>query len=134
MPRNGGCRCKAIRFTLTAEPVSTRVCWCRDCQFWAAGNSAVNIIVPQAAVQVDGTPTRYDSLADSGHRMRRSFCATCGTPVFSQSLENTDYLVIRVGALDDASDLRPDVTIWTDSAPDWAVIDPALPSFPRQPT
>lgn len=133
MNRTGGCRCGAIRYTLSAEPVATRLCWCRDCQYWATGNAAVNIIVPRAAVAVEGAPRAWESLADSRHRMRRSFCADCGTQVFSEALENRDYMVIRVGTLDDAGDLRPDVVIWTDSAPPWARIDPGLKAFPRQP-
>jgi hypothetical protein len=134
MIRTGGCRCSSIRFTLTAEPLIVRACWCRDCQYWSAGNATINLIVPQSALTVDGTPAHFESLADSGNHMRRSFCANCGTPLFSQSLENTGFLVIRAGALDNAGDIRPQVTIWTASAPAWAIIDPSLPSFPEQPT
>lgn len=134
MTRSGGCRCGAIRFTISVEPVMARACWCRDCQYFATGNAAVNIVVAQSALHVNGTPACYESQADSGNHMRRSFCADCGTPLFSQSLENVEFLVVRVGALDDAGDIRPQVTIWTDSAPAWAVIDSSRPSFPRQPT
>ena len=63
MHRTGGCRCGAIRYTLSAAPVATRLCWCRDCQYWATGNAAVNIIVPRAAVAVEGTPRAWESLA-----------------------------------------------------------------------
>jgi len=133
MTRTGGCRCGAVRYALSAEPVATRLCWCRDCQYWATGNAAVNIIVPRTAVAVEGSPRAWESLADSGHHMRRLFCAECGTQVFSEALENRDYMVVRVGTLDDADDLRPEVVIWTDSAPAWAHIDPALEAYPRQP-
>jgi len=133
MKRTGGCRCGAVRYTLDAEPVATRLCWCRDCQYWATGNAAVNIIVPRAAVSVTGTPRAWDSLADSGHHMRRSFCGECGAQLFSEARENAMFMVIRVGTLDDAGDIRPDTVIWTDSAPPWASIDPVLKAFPRQP-
>ena len=133
MTRTGGCRCGAIRYTLEAEPIAVRMCWCRDCQYWACGNAAVNIIVPRAAVAVQGAPRHWDSLADSGHHMRRSFCGDCGTQVFSEAEENTQFMVIRVGTLDDAAGLQPQVAIWTDSAPSWAHIDPALQAFPRRP-
>ncbi|WP_222928082.1 GFA family protein [Luteimonas viscosa] len=133
MHRTGGCRCGAIRYTLSAAPVATRLCWCRDCQYWATGNAAVNIIVPRAAVAVEGTPRAWESLADSGHHMRRAFCGDCGTQLFSEALENTESMVIRVGTLDDASAVVPDVVIWTDSAPAWAHIDPAMTAWPRQP-
>ena len=133
MTRSGGCRCGAVRYALAADPVATRLCWCRDCQYWATGNAAVNIVVPRAAVAVDGRLRSWDSRADSGHRMRRSFCGECGTQLFSEALENTGFMVVRVGTLDDPGGIRPDTVIWTDSAPAWARIDPALKAFPRQP-
>lgn len=134
MARTGGCRCGTIRYTLDAEPLATRLCWCRDCQYWALGNAAVNIMVPRAAVTVQGAPRRWESLADSGNRMARAFCADCGTHLFSESSGNPQNMVVRVGTLDDAGGIRPTAVIWTDSAPPWAHIDPSLQSFPRQPT
>jgi hypothetical protein len=35
--------------------------------------------------------------------------------------------------LDDPGVARPEMTIWTESAPGWACIDEQLPSVPRQP-
>jgi hypothetical protein len=131
--RTGGCLCGAIRYTLTAAPVATRLCWCRDCQYWATGNAAVNIMVPRAALAVEGTPAHWESLADSGRHMRRSFCSTCGTQLFSEARENIEHMVVRVGTLDDADGIVPDIVIWTDSAPAWARIDPAMTAYPRQP-
>lgn len=129
----GACRCGAIHFTVQAEPVATRQCWCRDCQYWACGNASVNLIVRRDALQVYGEPAGYESLADSGHHMRRSFCPACGTGLFSESRENVEFLVVRAGALRDPGLFAPQAVIWTASAPAWACIDPSLPSFPRQP-
>ncbi len=134
MTRTGGCRCGAVRYTISAEPMAARLCWCRDCQYWATGNAAVNIIVPRAAVAVEGDLRTWDSLADSGRHMRRSFCGTCGTQVFSEARENADAMVVRVGTLDATGDIQPQSVIWTESAPPWAQIDPALKASPRQPT
>lgn len=133
MTRTGGCICGAIRYTLDEEPVTVRLCWCRDCQYWAGGNAPLNLRMRRAAVHVEGTPKSWASLADSGNHMLRSFCGECGTQLFSQSQEHAEFMVVRAGTLDDASGLRPLATIWTDSAPAWAAIDPAIPAFPRQP-
>jgi len=48
--RTGHCLCGAVSFQITAEPLTTRVCWCRDCQYLSA-NGTVNLIVPTAAQQ-----------------------------------------------------------------------------------
>ena len=133
MTRTGGCRCGAVRYTLSAEPFAVRLCWCRDCQYWSTGNAAVNMLVPRDAVRVDGELDGWDSMAESGNHMRRSFCPRCGTPMFSEARENAARMVIRVGTLDDATGIVPTTVIWTDSAPAWAPIDPALQAFPRQP-
>ena len=134
MTRTGGCICGAIRYTLSEDPVTVRLCWCRDCQYWAAGNASLNLRMRQSAVQVQGTPKTWASRADSGNHMQRSFCGECGTQLFSQAEENTEFMVVRAGTLDDAAGIRPLATIWTDSAPAWAWIDPDMPAFPRQPT
>jgi hypothetical protein len=133
MVRTGGCLCGALRYTLTAEPVATRMCWCRDCQYWSLGNAAVNIVVPRDAVSIEGQARVWESVADSGNRMRRSFCPQCGTQVFSESQANTTHMVIRVGSLDEPGSVTPTAVIWADSAPPWARIDPDLQVFPRQP-
>ena len=122
-----------MRYTLSAEPFAVRLCWCRDCQYWSTGNAAVNILVPRNAVRVDGELDGWDSMAESGNHMRRSFCPRCGTPMFSEARENAERMVIRAGTLDDATGIVPTTVIWTDSAPAWAPIDPALQAFPRQP-
>ncbi len=41
--------------------------------------------------------------------------------------------IIRAGTLDDPSFGKPEMTVWTEAAPDWAIIDPDIPSLPRQP-
>lgn len=129
----GGCRCGAIRFSADHAPVAVRVCWCRDCQYIAAGSATVNAMFRVDGLTRHGTPTEHASQADSGNAMRRSFCAVCGTPVFTQSSARPELISVRVGALDDPDAVRPEVAIWTDSAPCWAWDLPALPRVARQP-
>lgn len=81
----GGCLCQAVRYRITAEPLATRICWCRVCQYLSSGNGSVNLRFARSAVSVEGRVREYQSIADSGNRMRRSFCPTCGTPMFSES-------------------------------------------------
>ena len=132
MHRSGQCLCGAVKFRLTAEPVATRVCWCRDCQRIAA-NGTVNMVVAADALEVSGETRLYQSVADSGNQMSRYFCPQCGTHLFAGSAARPQFRVVRVGTLDDASGIAPNANIWTDSAPAWACMDPALDSFPTQP-
>lgn len=133
MTITGGCRCGAVRYTANAEPITTRVCWCRDCQFFAAGNATVNLVFSAASVSITGPLRDYCSRADSGNQMHRQFCSECGTPVTSASEARPHLIILRAGTLDNPEIARPSLTIWTDSAPSWACIDQAVPMTSKQP-
>jgi hypothetical protein len=122
-----------VRFTVTAEPITTRICWCRDCQYFAAGSATVNVVFPVEAVTLSGPLRDYVSTADSGNRMHRQFCERCGTPVTSASEARPNLIILRAGTLDDPEIAQPALTIWSDSAPSWACIHDELPTTPRQP-
>lgn len=129
----GGCLCGAVRFTIDAEPMAARACWCRLCQYLGGGSGTVNVCFPSAAFTIHGEVRDHHSEADSGNRMRRGFCPTCGTPLFSAAEARPHLLFVRAGALDDPGLIGPQATIWTDQAPRWAHIDPAIPSVAGQP-
>ena len=129
----GGCRCGAVRYRATAEPLMTRVCWCRDCQYLGAGSGTVNVVFPKASVAISGAVSDYTSRADSGTLMHRRFCPACGTPLFSEAESRPHLIIARAGTLDDPNRIAPMATIWTASAPTWACFDVTLPQFVAQP-
>jgi hypothetical protein len=130
----GGCLCGQVRFGFSAAPIAMRLCWCRDCQYFAAGNATVNVVFRSDSLELlQGELRDYESVAESGNRMHRRFCPTCGTPVFSAAESRSHLLIVRNGALDDTGLLKPTATIWTESAPEWAWIDETLPMHAGQP-
>lgn len=129
----GGCLCNSVRYRINAQPLATRLCWCRLCQYLAAGNATVNVVVPSAAISITGELREYRSVAASGNAMVRRFCPTCGTPMFSQAEVRPHQLIVRAGTLDEPNRITPTTAIWTDSAPEWACFDPALTLLPGQP-
>jgi hypothetical protein len=131
MTITGGCRCGAVRYTIEAEPMFTRHCWCRDCQFIGAGAGTVNVFFASDALKVEGEVADYVSLADSGNTMHRQFCAVCGTPLFTQSEARRQYIGVRAGTLDDLELGKPQMSIWTASAPTWAVFVPDAPQLEK---
>ena len=133
MSYQGGCLCGAVRYRVTAEPISMRLCWCRDCQYLAAGNATANVVFPSEAITITGALGDYTGAADSGNVMHRKFCPICGTPMFSQAEVRPHLIIVRAGTLDDPAQVRPVATIWTESAPHWAAIHPDLPQFTGQP-
>ena len=129
----GRCLCGAVTFRVDAEPITTRTCWCRLCQFIGAGSATVNVLFPSDAVTVEGETRDFVSVADSGNRMHRRFCPACGTHIFSGAEARPHLILIRAGTLDDPEIARPAATIWTSQAPSWACIDDSLPRFEAQP-
>jgi hypothetical protein len=129
----GGCLCRAVRFSITAQPIITRICWCRVCQYFAAGNGTVNTCFPKDAVHIEGTLRDYRSIADSGNIMHRRFCPACGTQLFSESEARPTLIFVRAGTLDDSEVAQPSATIWTSQAPSWACINQDLPRVAAQP-
>ncbi len=130
--RTGACLCGQVRFRLSAEPVVSRICWCRDCQH-IAGNGTANVIFPSSAIEVSGSTSEYASTADSGHRVRRRFCPRCGCHLFADSTGRPGFTVVRLGTMDDPSAIRPVANIWSASAPDWACLDASLERVEQQP-
>ncbi|HEX3846204.1 MAG TPA: GFA family protein [Steroidobacteraceae bacterium] len=129
----GGCLCRAVRYRITAAPITTRVCWCRLCQYLAAGSGTVNVCFPSDAVQFEGELRDFTGIADSGSTMHRRFCPVCGTQMFSAAAERPHLVFVRAGTLDDRENARPAATIWISQAPTWASIDASLPKIERQP-
>jgi hypothetical protein len=130
--RTGQCLCGSVRYTIGAEPVAARICWCRDCQH-IASNGTVNILVPSDSLEVTGPLTEYLSVAASGNRMRRRFCPACGSHLFANSSGRPQLTVVRAGTLDDTAGIRPTANIWCASAPGWACMDEELERVEGQP-
>ncbi|TIQ35542.1 MAG: GFA family protein [Mesorhizobium sp.] len=129
----GGCLCGAVRYESRAEPITARLCWCRFCQYIAAGNAAVSVCFLTAHFRVAGETRDYESMADSGSRMHRRFCPACGVHLFSEAESRPHLIFVRAGTLDDPNMIRPAATIWTIKAPPWACIDTSPPTFEGQP-
>ena len=133
LPVTGSCFCGAIRYSVDAEPMAARHCWCRMCQYLGAGSGTVNVCFPSHKFSLTGTLTYHRTIADSGNEMERGFCPKCGTPVTSAAISRPHLIFVRAGTLDDPCLMAPQISIWTAQAPDWACIDPAIPGIEGQP-
>ncbi len=133
MTISGKCLCCAVKITAAAPPIAARTCWCRHCQFIAAGNSTVNACFYKKDVTISGPLSDFPITADSGNVLHWRFCPTCGTQVSSEAEVRPHLIFIRAGTLDDPTLAAPQATIWSKSAPTWACINESLPKFEGQP-
>jgi hypothetical protein len=133
MNYTGRCACGGVTLSITGEPVTVRQCWCRQCQQAAGGGPTHNALFRTEDMTIIGTLSARYYVAASGNTVTQSFCPVCGTPVMGQSDARPQFRAVRLGMLDEPHDLKPQMVIWTEDAPAWAVIDRALEQFPLQP-
>ena len=132
-PFSGGCRCGAVRYEVSAEPIAVMDCHCRDCQYASGGSHTTAVVVPATAFKITkGTPKRYASKGDSGRDIARGFCAECGSPLFSEPPGDV-MRVVKAGSLDDPSWLKVGGALYTASAQPWAHIDETKLRFEKMP-
>jgi hypothetical protein len=129
--RSGRCLCGAVSFTLAKDPVVTRICWCKDCQHLSA-NGTVNLLVTADSLSITGEIAEFTKQADSGNQITRQFCPACGVHLFAKVDVRPQFRVVRAGNLDNTSSIKPDMNIWTSSAPQWACLDMTLEQSERQ--
>lgn len=63
----------------------------------------------------------------------RSFCAECGSQLFTANPDDSNIVAIRMGTLDEDPGIRPSSHQFTAYAPAWAPVpDDGLPNFPER--
>jgi hypothetical protein len=130
----GQCLCGQVTFTIDADPIGARACWCRDCQRIASGSATINVLFPEDAVTYNGDMGTIRMTADSGNTVERGFCPDCGAQLYSKTIEPAGMpMRVRAGTLDDPELMAPQSLIWVESAPSWAPLDPKLPHFAQGP-
>jgi hypothetical protein len=123
----GGCACGAIRYECSAEPVFSELCYCRDCQRSSGNASAALFFIPAANfILISGSPKYYRVTGTSGFPLDRGFCPECGSPLIVKPHRTPGLMIIAAASLDDPAGFRPQVEMWTGSAPPWASLHPTL--------
>jgi hypothetical protein len=133
VPFSGGCACGQVRYTCSSAPIATLNCHCQDCQVSSGAPFASGFVVAVASTQVSGVLSAYSVTGASGGQTTRSFCGTCGTPLFTRGEKIPDFMSIRFSTLDDYSDFTPAIDIFAGQAQPWACLDQALPRFEQSP-
>lgn len=132
MTTTGGCLCGKVRYTFEGDPLLCVTCHCKNCQRQAGSALSVIIGVPEAVVQHEGELTTYNDTGDSGATVRRQFCGTCGSPVFTRVDTPPGMMFIKAGTLDDTSILKPAFHCYTKSKQDWVDLQD-IPGFETVP-
>jgi hypothetical protein len=133
IPFEGGCACGAVRYTVSAAPIMSGHCQCRDCQRASGTGHSSHVMVPLDAVAVRGEVRFWESRADSGNLIGRGFCPHCGTPLFSRNAAMPQAFFLRPASLDNPAQFTPQMVVYTARGHAWDTLDPALPRFDLMP-
>jgi hypothetical protein len=119
----GGCQCGAVRFAVKRAG-RAMICHCRMCQK-AFGSFFGPLVTAFGVEWTRGTPAWFQS----SNKVRRGFCAQCGTPLAYDF--GASAIELAIGAFDDPGQVAP--TLQVNPADKLSFFD-MLPSLPvRQP-
>ena len=128
---HGRCHCGAVEWEAEVDPDTASICNCTDCQSFSGAPFRASVPAKAEHFRVTkGEPHRYVKVADSGNPRTQAFCANCGSPLYSADVENPKAFMLRLGALDQRTEIVPQKRIWCSSALDWAQSVDDLPSSP----
>jgi len=99
---SGGCQCGAVRFRASRFGRSS-ICHCRMCQK-AFGGFFATLVTAHDLEWTRGAPKHFQS----SNKVRRGFCAECGTPL---TFEPDGVVEVAVGALDNPSVAAPTIQL-----------------------
>jgi hypothetical protein len=130
---DGGCTCGFVRYRMHGSPLFVHCCHCRWCQRESGAAFALNAMIEadrvdtlQGVVEVVDTPTF------SGKGQRVSRCPKCRVAVWSNYAGGGAALhFVRVGTLDDAGAVPPDIHIFTASKQPWVILPDGVPAVPE---
>ncbi len=132
---DGACHCRRIRFEAEVDPNTVVICHCTDCQ--TLSGSAFRTVVPTVKGSfklLSGAPKVYVKTADSGNAREQTFCAECGTPIYSAPVgEGPKVVSVRVGSIRQRDQLIPRDQYWSRSAQAWLGELPSLSKRETQP-
>jgi hypothetical protein len=130
----GGCLCGAVRYECRAEAATSALCYCTDCQRFTGGAFSAGFMVAKKSFKLmKGQLKGFEITADSGNKVTRNFCPTCGSPVMNGFSAWPSMLEVAAGSLDDPSHFKPTMSIYVSSAPPWATISADIRKYPKMP-
>jgi hypothetical protein len=119
----GACLCGAVSFEVSCELPSPDGCHCSQCRK-TSGHFWVSTDLPVSAVTIHGgdNVTWYAS----SEKVRRGFCATCGSALFWDPIHHPT-IAIAMGAFDSPTGTRMSKHIFVADKGDYYDIADGLP-------
>ena len=118
----GGCLCGAVRYRVTEPAQRSFLCHCKDCQRQSGSGYLPLMVVPRSGFAVEGETASFTTTGESGRKLVRHFCTTCGSPLYEDAEAMPDAVMITAGTLDDINDFTPARSIFANNRAHWDVL------------
>lgn len=128
-PFKGACLCGSVQVSITAAPLLTFACHCRDCQKFSASAYSLSTMFPFDSFSCTG------DLIIGGLRSEERthyFCASCLNFIYSQVGGPNQRINLRTSVLEDTAAFEPFAELMTQQKMPWSKV-PAVHSFARHP-
>ena len=119
----GSCLCGAIAFTVAADLPPPDACHCSMCRK-QSGHYFASTDVQKSALSVSGS--EHVSWFQSSAKIRRGFCARCGSSLFWEPIERAS-IAIAMGAFDDPTATNLEMHIFVADKGDYYELADGLP-------
>jgi hypothetical protein len=91
------------------------------------------VVFPSDTVDITGKTSVYNYKADSGNTASSHFCPICGSQLYGHTTGFPGMVGVRVACLEDSSDLKPQMEVYTKRLQAWDTVTEGIPSFPAMP-
>jgi hypothetical protein len=126
----GGCSCRAVRYTMKRRPIVVHGCHCSWCQRETGSAFATNAVIESDQVVVQGEVELVLTPSASGKGQRIARCPKCRVALWSHYSNAGDPIrFVRVGTLDEPGRFPPDIHIFTSTKQSWVVLPAGVPAF-----
>ena len=122
----GSCLCGAVTFEVSGKLPAPDACHCRNCRK-QSGHFFASTDVPKSSLRVEGEGRV--GWYQSSEKVRRGFCATCGSTLFWDPVFR-DWIGVAMGAFDTPTQTTLGVHIFVAGKGDYYEIADGLPQKP----
>ncbi|EKV04516.1 hypothetical protein PDIG_88910 [Penicillium digitatum PHI26] len=144
MSYQGHCNCESILITLLQQPPSSVICHCDCCKRAGGGRQyirqdratshillttilafSVNYIVDEAELTIDDPHAILklydDKKSISGNVVKRYFCSSCGSPVFTKTPKAPGKVFLKAALFDSVA--HPKTEVFTKKQYQWVTVE-----------
>jgi hypothetical protein len=129
----GGCTCRHVRYRMTTAPMFVHCCHCTWCQRETGSAFVLNALIEADRVELlHGDVEVIDTPSNSGKGQKISRCPQCKIALWSNYAgAGPLFRFVRVGTLDEARSIKPDIHIFTSTRQPWLILPSDAPAMPE---